>query len=227
MSWTTPKFDWENGDYYNLADAKRIADNITYLRDMALQIYPSTVTCLVYQYGKNAYQVQPGEKFGICDITLSSLTTYDASYYTHETIPWFTYDPVNFVTLYKLLMLYPWKTPLYIENHDIAYDSTPIYYSGDAIVTRSGSATEMDSPQESLEARFPLQIGGVHYSVPLINHIGITTQWTKDSQGRRKISIYTGNSAFKNSHFWSRYQLDHIEQMISILYYRFTSFLGG
>lgn len=52
MSWTTPKTNWAYnydaygnyvGDYFNLADAKRIADNIAAIRDLALQKLPSGI----------------------------------------------------------------------------------------------------------------------------------------------------------------------------------------
>ena len=49
MAWQTPKTDWHgstdsegvySGDYFNATDFNRIKNNLTHLRDMAVQLYP-------------------------------------------------------------------------------------------------------------------------------------------------------------------------------------------
>lgn len=37
--WTEPKTDWSSDDYFNLKDYNRIKNNISYLRDLALEVY--------------------------------------------------------------------------------------------------------------------------------------------------------------------------------------------
>ena len=37
--WTEPKTDWVAEDYFNLSDYNRIKNNISYLKEMALQLY--------------------------------------------------------------------------------------------------------------------------------------------------------------------------------------------
>ena len=49
MSWTTPKTDWYGeivddeyeGDYFNASDFNRIKNNLIYLRNLAITLYPS------------------------------------------------------------------------------------------------------------------------------------------------------------------------------------------
>lgn len=39
MPWQTPKTDWKATDYFNIEDYNRIIGNLSYLREMALEVY--------------------------------------------------------------------------------------------------------------------------------------------------------------------------------------------
>lgn len=42
MSWTQPKLDWKPVDYYSVADLRRVADNLLYLRTSATNLLGAT-----------------------------------------------------------------------------------------------------------------------------------------------------------------------------------------
>lgn len=38
MSWTQPKLDWRSVDYYSVSDLRRVADNLLYLKNSAINL---------------------------------------------------------------------------------------------------------------------------------------------------------------------------------------------
>lgn len=41
MAWQTPKTNWKQGDKVNMQDYNRWKNNITYLRELSLEVYKS------------------------------------------------------------------------------------------------------------------------------------------------------------------------------------------
>ena len=68
MSWTTPKNNWANGDYYNFEDHSRIYNNLQVLVDLACDLFgDKTITYLI---DIGPYEDYPGnDVYAQCDLS--------------------------------------------------------------------------------------------------------------------------------------------------------------
>ena len=220
MSWITPKNSWVSTDYYNLEDAQRIAGNIVYLKDMAVQIYgTSSIKCLVLR-GSRKYNNNYVKCYGTVDIYPQSLTVKDPSLYTYATTTSLDLDSNNFETLVKLLMLSNMAEPTYVEGFNISYDNVNTYtYTGNCIHNDHyiSSGYMYTKPIESI---FP-QYSSFYSNFP------VNTAWNNYPTGK----CYAGISAYVynliNNKFYYADTLNAIEYNINTIYNRFTNYLGG
>lgn len=210
MSWTTPKTNWVNSDYFNREDALRINRNFHELYEMANLIYTRSSGYYVFFYN---YQYGPSG-------SLKTVYHYYHLYTPHHDVTYVDEDyPIASVNLaqksdryvYALANLYylsRFRESEYIYRSQIQVDSSPdVYVSEYGVIDPA-----------SLSDRFI-------YTSFIKDYSGLTSRRTSSSAYQGRVS-YLVNS-FYNQPFWSASELNNIESRMRTIYNRFTSYLGG
>ena len=230
MTWTTPKTDWSENDYYNLEDAQRIAGNICHLREMAADIYGldtayDLLVCRESHYDRSQTPVKYVRFFGILNaVTVRYLGYYEPSQYTRDlTIEWLNMDMMNLRTLFILKAFSVKPARHYVSNYWVDYNinsssmSGSVYYSGYCI-----------ADDESYY--------GHYYSDPPIKSITQNSLGANDLPIKSHWSLYNGKThgsfdytaQYGTVYKFYRYDaLNKIELVTRQVYEKFTEYLGG
>lgn len=227
MSWITPKTNWTTNDYYNLEDAQRIAGNICYLKEMALDIYPSgAITCLIERKRAGSTSSYP-IYYGMLSVNVENLTVVTPEAYTHDLTFWLDKDATNFYTLMMLLLLSSQSEVKSVSGKAVDYSiSSPNInypFTGDCIYNhnRAGSF-DFSNPLKSIVEG----TGMTTYPYNLPEILPLYSAWNNNS-GKCQASIYTYTNNLMNEKFWTNYNLIAIESVIYWVHYYFDQYIGG
>lgn len=227
MSWKTPHTTWYSGEYYNLEDAQRIADNICYLLDMARNIYSGNINCLVNRRRKTS---SGGIFYGVLEnVNVANMTVYDSSNYSRSMTSWLSYDAENLETLVKLMMLSYQAEPTTKVGRWINYDTSDFYVSYDDpgifADTTSGTYNYVDrTPLYALWEPQSSSMSGTSDKIP------VYTEWERwgtspDLQHRIcRVRLWSSTTICSGQPFWNYKTLNAIEQTIKNVYNRLRTY---
>lgn len=227
MSWVTPKTNWSSGNYYNLEDAQRIADNICYLLEMARNIYSGNINCLVNRRRKTS---SGGIFYGLLEnVNVANMTVYDSSNYSRSMTSWLSYDAENLETLVKLMMLSYQAEPTTGAGRWIDYDTSDFidgYYDPAICANSVSSGTFNYVDKDPLYALWEPQ-GTVTQGTS--DKIPVYTTWheTYNSSYQKRIcivTIYSQPGICQGGPFWNYKTLNAIEQTIKNVYNRLRTY---
>ena len=224
MSWITPHTNWYSGNYYNLEDAQRIADNICYLLDMARNIYSGNINCLVNRRRKTS---SGGIFYGLLEnVNVANMTAYDSSEYTRSMTSWLGYDAANFVTLVKLMMLSYQAEPTTKVGRWINYDTSDFYvpYEDPGIFAdsvSSGTFNYVDKdPLYALWEPQSSSMSGTSDKIPVYTAWEQAGSSASSTQRWCRVRIWSSTSICSGQPFWNYKVLSAIEQTIANVHTR-------
>ena len=234
MSWITPKIDWTADDYYNLEDAQRIAGNICYLKDMAVEIYGSNhYDILVKRVGKYLNGKWVAWYGLVSNVSVPSINTTPPSYYRHTTVDFLYDDYTNFLALMYLNGISVSPEVKYVENYSIYYNidtsqppiTTNFTYTGNCIVDDRVGYTAPPT------ATTPLQcmLGTTTKEGTVVNPENmspLSTSW-RNKLGTATIRTIQDFDKMRNTPFWNHITLNYLENKIRVLEITFSKYLRG
>lgn len=225
MYWTTPKTDWNQGDHFNLDDYIRINDNISYLKDMAAEIYPQSelyAICFRERYQKTGESYR--NYYTLMNMVVAKMQTYPSKNYNPDRYYSYDYGRIDFLsrdrpvllTLLKLdyLSLYGVTTVTDVLCSD-NMSGTDYFYSGNAINYSYSSTTFLPY------ANFWTKMFGSTVRAPMSGFE--LSSWSGSSwSGHSYITIAAGYP-LGNEPFWSYAELNTIESRILTIYNRLNA----
>lgn len=224
MYWTTPKTNWNQGDYFNLEDYIRINDNLAYLKDMAAEIYPQSelyAICFRERYQKTGESYR--NYFTLMDMVVAKMQTYQSKnynpnrYYSYDYghFRFLSHDQPVLLTLLKLdyLSLYGVTT---VENVlcSANMSGTDYFYSGYAINYSYSSTTFLPY------ANFWSKMFGSSIRSPFT---GFEVYAVGTHTSPYSLMRNTSGYPLANEPFWSYAELNTIESRILTIYNRLNA----
>jgi hypothetical protein len=224
MSWITPKTNWYSGNYYNLEDAQRIADNICYLLEKARTIYSGNITCLINR------QKNTGSRsifYGVLqNVNVANMTVYDSSKYSRSMTNWLSYDAQNFKTLVYLMMLSYQSAPAepgtgigrYVSYDTSSYDSHYLYWEPCIIADSASSSSfnyKSNNPLYALWEPQSSAISGTSDKIPVYSAWYSGSLPSPYGSGCCLVSMSSDATICYGKIFWNYKYLNAIEQTIS------------
>lgn len=91
--WTEPKVDWTRNNYINYTDYNRIKNNIEYLRELALMLYPD-FSFFDMGSDKSGYADFPyADEFNLIESNLESIKNHTYGFCFFESKQWYDNQP--------------------------------------------------------------------------------------------------------------------------------------
>ena len=231
MSWTTPKTDWIDDDYFNYEDAIRIDDNINYLTDMAIEIYQEyDLLNILYYLGGIVYEGRRYEYYALLDINPNHIERHNrrTDLVKGATdifwIFWIWYNALavldvlsdNWLLTHPRFIQYFEVPTSYKYKSDTESIPTSYYYG-------YGFISNAYPPLLIPEARyFLLDRGGLETRYYTTN-----LHWANAYNPYSNYRSDLNSNSYPNTPFWRSAKINAIETKIQKIYTNFTQTLGG
>lgn len=231
MSWTTPKTDWIDDDYFNFEDAIRIDDNINHLTDMAIEIYQDYDLLNILYYIKGVkYEGTWYDCYALLDINPNHIQRTNRRYTLVKGatnifwIFWAWYNALavldvlseNFILTHPNFIHY-FEIPTYYRDAGDKGQQPTSYYYGYGFIWDAYPPLLIPAPHYFLYDRGGLE--PQYYTTTLLT----ADYYYQYSNYRSE----PNDNSYRNTPFWRSAKINAIETKIRKIYTNFTQTLGG
>lgn len=99
--WAEPKVDWAETDYINYIDYNRIKNNIEYLRELALKLFPDFLFSDMGNDKSGYSEIPYADEFNLIEENLEGIRDNTYKFYSTDSKTWYenrptpTYEDLN------------------------------------------------------------------------------------------------------------------------------------